>query len=192
MEITQEQSDALKRAVEDRYGQSLGSPTDFARFCDHLNSSLGESLSLSTVKRLWGYVTGYSTVRTSTLNVLSRYVGCRDWRDFCETLTDSDVSSFPMGDVVAMSTLAVGDCVEVTWSPGRRIVVQYIGQGRMRVIESLRSRLTVGSTFSCSGIVSGERLVLTQVEMTGVERAQTYVCGKRGGVTARVLPNGDR
>ena len=186
--MTQEHIAALKRAVEDRYGQALSSPADFGGFCDSLKGTLGESLSMSTVKRVWGYVTGYATVRLSTLNTLSHYVGCRDWQEFCETLDQPDVSSFPSGDVIALSTLKVGDNIEVTWSPGRRIVVQYMGQGRMRVTESLRSKLTVGTTFSCAGMVNGERLTLTQVEIPGTDKALSYVCGRAGGIKARVIP----
>ncbi len=187
MENMQEQLAALRHAVEDRYGQSISSPSDFAGLCDHVALVQGEQISLSTVKRLWGYVKGYSTIRASTLNILSRYAGCRDWRDFCDTLSNPDVSLFPTGDVVALSTLKVGDCVEVTWSPGRRIVVQNLGQGRMRVIESQRSKLAVGTTFSCTGFVNGEQLMLTQVETVDSDHSLTYVCGKRGGITACIL-----
>ena len=188
MEMMQEQMAALRQAVEDRYGQAVSSPADFAGLCDQVALMQGEQISVSTVKRVWGYVTGYATIRVSTLNILSRYAGCRDWRDFCDTLSSPDVSSFPTGDVVALSTLRVGDCVEVTWSPGRRIVVQNLGQGRMRVIESQRSKLAVGTTFSSAGFVNGEQLVLTQVEAAGTDHSLTYVCGKRGGITARILP----
>lgn len=188
MEKNQEYIEKLRQAVEEKLGQSVTSPTDFARLSDSLLAALGESLSVSTLKRLWGYVDGYATVRTSTLNVLSRYVGCCDWNEFCQSLADNDGSSFPEGDVVAMSTLAIGDCVEVRWVPGRRIVVKNLGQWRMTVVESERSKLPVGTTFTCAGMVNGEPLTLTQVEIPGTDRAQTYVCGKYGGITARRLP----
>lgn len=191
MEMMQEQLAALRQAVEDRYGQAVNSPADFAGLCDQLALVQGEQISVSTLKRVWGYVRGYATIRMSTLNILSRYAGCRDWRDFCDTLTNPDVSSFPTGDVVALSTLRVGESVEVTWSPGRRIVVQNLGQGRMRVVESHRSKLAVGTTFSCAGFVNGEQLILTQVETAGTDLSLTYVCGKRGGITARILPVND-
>lgn len=189
--MMQEQLVALQQAVEDRYGQAINSPTDFAGLCDQLALAQGEHISVSTLKRVWGYVTGYATIRVSTLNILSRYAGCRDWRDFCDTLANPDVSDFPAGDVVVLSTLKVGDNVEVKWSPGRRIVAQYLGQGRMRVIESQRSKLAVGTTFSCNGFVNGEQLILTQVETSSAEQALTYVCGKRGGITARILSVND-
>lgn len=191
MEMIQEQLAALRQAVEDHYGQAINSPTDFAGLCDQLVLAQGEQISVSTLKRVWGYVTGYATIRVSTLNILSRYAGCRDWRDFCDTLANPDVSDFPAGDVVVLSTLKVGDNVEVKWSPGRRIVAQYLGQGRMRVIESQRSKLAVGTTFSCNGFVNGEQLILTQVETSSAEQALTYVCGKRGGITARILSVND-
>lgn len=191
MEMMQEQLAALRKAVENRYGQAISSPADFARLGDELTATIGESLSMSTLKRVWGYVSGYASVRMSTLNTLARYVGCRDWLDFCDTLSNPDVSSFPTGDVVALSMLRVGDCVEVKWSPGRRIVVQNLGQGRMRVVESQRSKLTVGTTFTCAGMVNGERLAFTQVETPDTDQVQTYVCGKRGGITAKVLPVND-
>ena len=187
MEMMQEQLAALRQAVEDRYGQAINSPTDFAGLCDQLALAQGEEISVSTLKRVWGYVTGYATIRVSTLNILSRYAGCRDWRDFCDTLANPDVSDFPAGDVVVLSTLKVGDNVEVKWSPGRRSVAQYLGQGRMRGIERQRSKLAVGTTFSCNGFVNGEQLILTQVETSSAEQALTYVCGKRGGITARIL-----
>lgn len=191
MEMAQVHIEDLKQAVEERFGQSINSPTDFARLCDELIATLGESLSMSTMKRVWGYVTGYATVRVSTLNTLARYVGCRDWQDFCNTLTNPDVSSFPISDVVALSTLTIGDRVEVMWSPGRRIVAQYLGQGRMRVVECVRSKLAVGTAFTCAGMLNGERLTLTQVETPGTNQVLTYVCGKRGGINARVLPVND-
>lgn len=190
MEKNQEYIEKLRQAVEEKLGQSVTSPTDFARLSDSLLAALGESLSVSTLKRVWGYVDGYATVRTSTLNILSRYVGCRDWNEFCQSLADNDGSSFPEGDVVAMSTLAIGDCVEVRWAPGRRIVVKNLGQWRMAVVENERSKLLVGTTFTCAGMVNGERLTLTQVEIPGADRARSYVCGKHGGITARVLKAG--
>ena len=191
MEKNMECIEALKRAVEEKFGQSVSSPTDFDRLHDSLQAALGESLSMSTLKRMWGYVAGYASVRTSTLNTLARYVGCRDWQEFCDAQSNPDTSSFPAGDLVAVSTLAIGDRVEVTWSPGRRIVAQYLGQWRMCVVESERSKLQVGTRFTCSGIVNGERLTLTQVEMPGIAQAQTYVCGKRGGITARIIAASD-
>lgn len=185
--MTKQQLEALQNEVERRFGQTVNTPTDFAALSDCLQRAIGETLSVSTLKRVWGYVIGYETVRPSTLNTLARYAGCRDWNDFCTTLDNPDGSDFPDGDVVAMSTLLVGDRVEVNWSPGRRIVAQYLGQGRMRVVESERSKLAVGDTFSCAGMVCGEQLLLTQVERASSDKALTYICGKGGGITARRL-----
>lgn len=187
MKVSQQQLAALRSAVENHYGQTLNTPHDFMCLAGRLRAEGAGSLSMSTIKRLWGYVSGYETVYVSSLNVLSRYVGCRDWQEFCDTLNESDTSDFSLGEVVVLSSLKVGDEVEVRWHPGRRIVAKYMGQGRMRVVVSERSKLAVGDTFSCSGMVNGEQLVLTQLEHAGADQVLTYVCGKRGGITARKL-----
>lgn len=49
------------------------------------------SISLSTLKRLWGYVPYTSRPRLTTLNILSRYVGYRDFSAFCEALQEEDI-----------------------------------------------------------------------------------------------------
>lgn len=188
MEQYTEYVEALRRAIENKFGQSVSAPSEFERLRDSMFATLGETLSISTIKRVWGYVNGYESVRTSTLNTMARYVGFRDWKEFCETQANPDASTFPLQGVLVISTLAIGDRVEVTWSPGRRIVVQYMGQMRLCVVESERSKLTVGTKFTCSGMVNGERLTVTQVETPGAKQALVYTCGKHGGITARVLP----
>ena len=187
MKVSQQQLAALRSAVENYYGQTLNTPHDFRCLADQLQDEGAGSLSMSTLKRLWGYVSGYETVYVSSLNVLSRFVGCRDWQEFCDTLTETDTSDFSLSEVVALSTLNVGDEVEVRWKPGRRIVVKYLGQGRMRVVLSERSKLAVGDTFSCAGMINGEQLALTQLEHAGADRVTSYICGKCGGITARKL-----
>ena len=177
----------LRQDVERHYGHEITGPHDFEDLADKIADVTDERLSVSTLKRLWGYVDGYNTVRLATLGVLSRYVGCRDWAEFCDSLTAEDTSDWHYAPVIPISTLKRGDRIEVTWHPGRRIVVQYMEQGRFRVVECERCKLAVDDTFSCIGMVNGERLVLTQVERIGNDYAKTYVCGKNGGIQARIL-----
>ncbi|MBO7609258.1 MAG: hypothetical protein J6S96_03530 [Muribaculaceae bacterium] len=177
----------LRYDVEQRYGHQITGPHDFNELSDEIAAVTDERLSVSTLKRLWDYVKGYNTVRLATLGVLARYVGCRDWAEFCDTLTAEDTSGWHYAPVIPISTLKQGDRIEVTWHPGRRIVVQYMEQGRFRVLECERCKLAVDDTFSCIGMVCGEQLVLTQVQRIGSDCVKTYVCGKKGGIQARKL-----
>ena len=181
---------AVARLLEDvkrRYGHEVTGPHDFNELSDDIAAITHERLSVSTLKRLWGYVEGYDTVRLATLGTLARYVGCRDWTDFCDTFNADDGSEWSTEPVIPISTLRPGDRVEITWQPGRRMVVLYLDQGRFRVVERERCKLAVGDSFSCAGMVCGERLVLTQVEHAGNDQVLTYVCGKKDGIQARKL-----
>ena len=71
----------LKKEVENKMGFSLKAPTNFDALISRVLKETGETLSISTIKRLWGYVSQSSTPRLSTLSILSRFVGYRDFDD---------------------------------------------------------------------------------------------------------------
>ena len=67
--------DLLLKAVETRLGWPIRTTRDFELLSAKLNSALGAT----TLKRLWGYISDKSTPRLSTLDVLSRYSGSKDF-----------------------------------------------------------------------------------------------------------------
>ena len=69
--------------VEKAYAKPLNSSTDFEELSIQLKYKLGMSLSSSTLKRLWGYVNDAHSPRPQTLDVLARYLGHADFKDFC-------------------------------------------------------------------------------------------------------------
>lgn len=74
----------LKDAVVAAFGQTLDSPTDYERLSADIQCKTGELISVSTLKRLFGYLKPGTAPRPSTLSVLARYVGSTGWSDFCD------------------------------------------------------------------------------------------------------------
>lgn len=72
----------LLEKVKLKHGYSLSHSKD----CDHLASSIsnqtGEIISGSTVKRLFGFIKTQSHPNKYTLNLLSRFAGYQDYKDF--------------------------------------------------------------------------------------------------------------
>lgn len=62
----------------------MKSPKDFEVLHQHIFEKIHQSISTSTLKRVWGYMSGYSSVRPHTLDLLARYIDYRDFEDFCE------------------------------------------------------------------------------------------------------------
>ena len=79
-----EQLETLKRLIEQTIGRKVKSPKDFTFLASRIFDKMGETLSTSTLKRLWGYLPGYATIRPSTLDLLARFVGYSDWDQFLE------------------------------------------------------------------------------------------------------------
>lgn len=73
----------LKDAVVTVFGQTLDAPTDYERLSADIQRRTGELISVSTLKRLFGYIKPGTIPRPSTLSVLARYVGSAGWSDFC-------------------------------------------------------------------------------------------------------------
>ncbi len=83
MEHDDKQVGALKEAVVGTFGRTLDAPTDFDLLSAEIRKSTGETISASTLKRLYGYIRPATAPRPSTLSALARYAGYAGWSDFC-------------------------------------------------------------------------------------------------------------
>lgn len=84
MEYSNEQIDVLKDAVVGTFGRTLDAPTDFDALSSEIWNKTGETISPSTLKRLYGYIKPATAPRPSTLSTLARYAGFAGWSDFCD------------------------------------------------------------------------------------------------------------
>jgi hypothetical protein len=75
----------LKHQVESqlKWGESISwSNYDFEKLSEQIADKTGVSLSVSTLKRIFGKVNYTSEPSQTTLNALARFVNYADWRDF--------------------------------------------------------------------------------------------------------------
>ena len=82
----------LLTEVEKKYGRKLSTATDFESLSVVIEMNTRAYISASTLKRLWGYVTMNPTPRISTLDILCKFIGHKDFKSFCTSLKDT--SSF--------------------------------------------------------------------------------------------------
>ena len=74
----------LCQKLREHHRRSFDNPPDYTFLSTYVQNNLGDNISISTLKRLFGYVSYNSTPYTTTLNILSRSVGYIGWVDFCE------------------------------------------------------------------------------------------------------------
>lgn len=96
----------LKISAEQKVGRQMHTPKDFEYLRECIYEDCHEMVSLSTLRRLWGYDRYEGTPRISSLNPIARYVGFRDWDDFLlhqfddEEQDSLDKSPFPIQETI--------------------------------------------------------------------------------------------
>lgn len=73
----------------------MTTPKDFEYLRDSIYEECHEMVSISTLKRLWGYNKYDNTPRKSSLNPIARYVGFRDWDDFLQQNPQNEEREIP-------------------------------------------------------------------------------------------------
>ncbi len=177
----------LRKAVEGRFGKRPVTPADFSCLSNDIETATRCHISVSTLKRLWGYVKGYDNTRRSTCDILCRYAGATDWETFLRNLNGTGAQSdFYSSDTLRSDTLAPGDRVEVSWQPNRHCVFRCLGDCRFVVERSENAKIAVDDTFRCGEFRAGLPLYLDEVCHTG--RRTSYVAGASDGVLFRLVP----
>ena len=174
----------LLKEVEKVYGRRVATTTDFESLSVVIEHEIGELLSASTLKRLWGYVGDRRVPRADTLDILSRYCGKKDFKEFCAWLVEESGvdSEFISSRFIRTSDLAVGDNVTLGWAPDRLVRVKYRGEDRFRVVSSVNSKLKEGDVFEADAFMLGFPLYIAAVYREGMIMP-AYVAGRVHGLS---------
>lgn len=80
----------LKREIELKFGRTIESAADFDMLSIAIQQTTSETISPSTLKRIFGYVKSDAAPSATTLSILSRYAGYTGWSDFCGNYIPSE------------------------------------------------------------------------------------------------------
>lgn len=173
----------LLTEVEKKYGRRIATTTDFESLSVVIEHQINELISSSTLKRLWGYVSLNPTPRLATLDLLSRFVGYKDFKDFCNGLKESKAftSTFFTSKCQTVAELKSGTIVTLGWAPNRLITLDYLGDFVFEVKTSENSQLKPGDRFEMSEIIVGFPLYISRILRDG-KYTPSYVAGQLDGI----------
>lgn len=166
--------------VSRQYGGRLETSTDFERLESAIAESLSETVSAATLKRLWGYVSQQPRQRLSTLDLLARYVGRKDYRALCLELQET--SDFLSDKAIRSQELESGKRLKINWMPDREVRLRCLGGTRFEVEDAGTSKLRQGDIVEAAEFIQGQPLYLS-VTRNG-ERLSPYVAGRAKGLTS--------
>lgn len=175
----------LRLMTEKRFGHPIESRADFTLLASEIERTTREHLSENTLRRLWGRISGYDTVFTRTLDVISRYVGYEHWSAFCkEQARQGNRESGIVSDGVSIKVedLEPGDRIRIGWLPDRLCIIEFLGGRMFKAIDAKNSTLQIGDTFECSLMLKNYPLFVDNL-VHGGEHCQRYSIGLNNGLT---------
>ena len=181
MQKTSPEIAELKHRIETNLKRKMKTPTDFIFLSGAVFERTRETMSPTTLKRLWGYVDGADQTRNSTLEILSQFLGFSGWDQFVEEIGKDNDSDKVLSHHIDVKELNVGDKVKVSWRPDRRCTFRYLGDQQFEVEAAENSKLKVGDTFCASLFILGEPLYLSNLVQDG-KAPVPFVVGSRGGL----------
>lgn len=100
-DITISKEEAIGRLlgqVEEKVGRKMKTPRDFDFLAEQIFETMHKSISVSTLKRVWGYVPANGITRESTLDLLAQFAGFASFSQFCQqtTKTPAPEESLPI------------------------------------------------------------------------------------------------
>lgn len=190
MSTTNEHLIRLRKAIEEKTGKKAESPADFNFIALQIKKEIGESVSLSTMKRIWGYVAYNSQPSKLTLSIMARFLGYPDWSSFCSHTESSPfVESEDLSDkVINAADIMPGTIIEITWRPNRYCKLECIGKKQFRVLESQNSKLFPGNIFKAELFGQGLPFYVTELQQNYNE-GRIYVAGEHHGLTSIKVNN---
>lgn len=98
MKTQEEAIGRLLGQVEEKVGRKMKTPRDFDFLAEQIFETMHKSISVSTLKRVWGYVPANGITRESTLDLLAQFAGFASFSQFCQqtTKTPAPEESLPI------------------------------------------------------------------------------------------------
>ncbi len=171
--------------VEKAYGRRIQTTTDFEALSVVIERETRSLLSSSTLKRLWGYVSGTLTPRKSTLDILCNFIGRRDFASYCRELREDKTvtSRFFSSKVIESESLTEGTFIVLGWAPDRLVRLEYLGGCEFVVRESENSKLSPGDRFSVGSLMLGFPLYIPALHRASDPGTPvSYVAGAVSGL----------
>ena len=176
----------LRHRIENSVNRTIQTPADFDFLRGIIWERTHEQISASTLKRLWGYIDGVDSARNSTLNILAKTLGYKDWIDFVNCLKQEDPnnSNIVLSYSLASENLNINDKIKIAWQPNRICLLKYLGNDYFKIVNSQNSKLKVGDTFRCSLFILGEPVYINELRQNnGTGEPNLFVIGNRSGLT---------
>lgn len=158
----------LRHAVEETFGRTPGSPTDFNSLSYQILSKTNNKIGVSTLKRFWGYIKSDFNATYTTLSLLARYSGYRDWDAFCTQYNGEEDSDFSSARLIIAANLNLNSIIHAEWGSEKSLRMKKIKQPNcFEVMESYNIKLSPHDILHIDTLICGEKFIASDCSRRG-------------------------
>lgn len=179
-------SPVIKEQIETKLGRIVRYHSDLECLCIEIEKDTKQKISLNTLKRLFGFISGVSEPRLFTLDTIALYLGYSNWDVYLLSLERSGNSGFNSLLEIKIESLPLFSIVEFGYEPDRTVQVRYDGENQFKVISSKNSKLLEHDLLEITHFVFNYPLVILNVIRVGKSLGR-FTAGKVGGLTVLKL-----
>ena len=180
--------EALIDITNKNLGYTPATPSEFSEASLMIQKKTGRSISLSSIKRIWGYVAYESFPSITTLNTLALFNGFKSWDTFMlsHNGTDFDDSGFVEESVVTADKLTPGDRILLQWGKDKSCELEYLSHFRFRINQSKNIKLLAGDTCRISILCLRHPIFISDIERPDMH-IPAYIGARKGGLSSITL-----
>ena len=176
----------LIKLLEEKSGNTLNSSSDCEKLALDIESSTGERLGFTTLKRLLGFTSEQAEPRQSTLDILARYLGFNSYNELEDALNNRGDSDFDSNAESVISPRLPKEAeINLSYYPNRRLKLKHIKDDEFIVTESINGSLNNGDIIFVDNFTSGLPMIAKDV-IRNDERLGRYVAGEKFGISLEI------
>ncbi len=182
-------NEKVRQMILEKYNTPLQYPQQCEALSMAIYEATGETLSTTTLKRLFGFVKGPKSLRSSSLDIIANYLGYADYDLLLKEIgKNTDISDFSNVESNESVNIKVGTVVRISYQPNRVLILRYLGDNKYVVTEARGSKLQKDDVLMISGFYIGFELLISDVVRNGLHLG-SYRAAKQGGLTGIEIIN---
>lgn len=153
----------IKDKIEDKFGAEIRYAKDCDVLAEIISNETKQPISGSTLKRFFGIIPGVNEPRLYTLDLISKYIGYKNYDDFADHIQKNQASKFETCKEININNLKAREKIKFEYEPERLVIAEYESNSQFRIIESVNSKLQVNDVVKFNQIVLNYPLFINEV-----------------------------
>lgn len=166
-------------------------PSEFNSLIYRIKNRTHQEISLSSIKRIWGYVPYENFPSKNILNILSRFNGYANWDDFIshsDEKRDPETSDYFYETMITVDSLSKGQILQISWGNEKGCVLEYMSNYIFIVKEAYNIKLKPHDTLRLHTLCVGLPFYSIDIKR-GEKIIPGYIGAKKRGITSIKILN---